>query len=61
MRIDTLGGRLNNNMARAIVQVKRLWISSLAYGLQFEVVSLEYESMPIPGALSDDGEPELED
>ena len=48
-------------MLRVIVQVKRLWISSLAYGLQLEVIKLEYESMSIPGTLSDDGEPDFED
>ena len=61
MHIDTLAGRLTNNMARVIVQAKRLWVSSLAYGLQFEVAKLEYESMAIPGTLSDDGEPEFEE
>jgi hypothetical protein len=50
-------------MVRVIVRPKRLWVSSVAYGLQFEVLKLEYESLVCPRTPSEEshGEPEFED
>ena len=63
LHLDPLADRLRGKMARVIVRPKRLWVSSVACGLQFEVLKLEYESIAVPRTLSEGGsdEPEFED
>ena len=61
-RLDSLAERLRGKMVRVIVRPKRLWVSSAAYGLQFELAKLAYDSV-VPRTPSEDAsdEPEFED
>ena len=63
VHLDELADRRVNKMLRVIARPKRLWVSNVSNGLQFEVLKLEYQSVVCPRTPSEesDGEPELED
>ena len=61
--LDALAERLRGKMARVIARPKRLWVSCVSYGLQFELVKLEYDTVAAPRTPSEDAsdEPEFVD
>ena len=63
VHLDALAERLPDKMVRVIVRPMRLWVSSVSYGLQFELLKLEYESVAVPRTPSEDAsdEPEFVD
>ena len=63
MHLDELADGLVDKMLRVIERPRRLWVSSASYGLQFEVLKLEYQSLVCPRTPSEESneEPEFED